>query len=407
MRTVLIASYDMEVGGVERCLAGMLDQFDYARYKVDLMLYRHQGDFMGLLSNQAHLLNEVPQYASFRKSIVETLKEKQLGIGLTRILSKAHADLNGRFTGISEPGYIQQQLMWKYALPFLPRADREYDVAISYLWPHYFVADKVKASKKIAWIHTDYSTITTNRELDLKMWQQFDRIVAVSEACKASFLQQYDSLSEKVIVMENIISPESIRTMAKDEAAAQMMLGDSRFKLLTVGRLSHAKGIDNAVRAFKLLVDKGYDDLVWYVVGYGGDEALIRQLIADYRLDDRFILLGKQTNPYPFMKACDLYVQPSRYEGKAVTVTEAKILGKPVMITNYSTAASQVMHKFDGYIAQLSVEGIASGIEKLYQNGELRQRLANNCAHLDFGNSNELEKLYEWMDHDGREQDGH
>ena len=71
-------------------------------------------------------------------------------------------------------------------------------------------------------------------------------------------------------------------------------------------------------------------------------EEELKELIAQNNLEDSFILLGKKTNPYPYMKACDLYVQPSRYEGKAVTVTEAKILGKPILITNYPTARSQI-----------------------------------------------------------------
>ena len=78
-----------------------------------------------------------------------------------------------------------------------------------------------------------------------------------------------------------------------------------------------------------MLHDKGLTNIKWYVVGYGGYEGRIKGIIAQNKLEDSFILLGKKTNPYTYIKACDLYVQPSRYEGKAVTVTEAKILGKP------------------------------------------------------------------------------
>ncbi len=95
------------------------------------------------------------------------------------------------------------------------------------------------------------------------------------------------------------------------------------------------------------------------------------------------------------MKNCDLYAQPSRYEGKAVTVSEAQILGKAVMLTNYTTAHSQVRDKVDGYITDLSIEGIANGIEKLYLNCELKKELENNCINYDYSNSYELEKLYE------------
>lgn len=392
MKNILVASFDMEVGGVERSLISMLENFDYKNYAVDLMLYRHQGDFMDLVTNKVNLLDEIPQYTTFRKSISEILKDKQYSIGVSRILSKVASNLVGKIKRISEPGYYQMQTMWKYALPFLPKVDKEYDVAISYLWPHYFVAEKIKAKKKIAWIHTDYSSIETDIKMDLKMWNKFDHIIAVSEACKNSFLKKYSDLADKVSVMENITSPKFISTMA-NEVADNPMDKDSRFKVITVARLSTAKGIDQAVEALKILKEKGHR-AAWYVVGYGGDEPLIRALIAENNLEDDFILLGKKSNPYPYIRKADLYVQPSRYEGKAVTVTEAKILGKPILITNYATAQSQIKNGFDGYISELSIEGIADGIEKLYRDSELRKGLANNCKDTNYSNSYELEKLY-------------
>jgi len=393
MKKILISSFDMEVGGVERSLISMLNNFDYENYAVDLMLYRHQGDFLDLVSNKVNLLDEIPQYTTYRKSIGEILKEKQYGIGISRIFSKIHAGFLGKIKRMEESGYYQMQLMWKYALPFLPKTEKQYDVAISYLWPHYFVSEKVNAKKKIAWIHTDFSTVETDIQLDIKMWRKFDYIVAVSEACKMAFLNKYGEFESKVIVIENITSPDFIRVMANAKVD-NPMIKDNRFKIVTVARLSHAKGIDNAVRALKKLKEKGYHDITWYVVGYGGDEALIQDLIKESNLEDSFILLGKKTNPYPYMKEADLYVQPSRYEGKAVTVGEAQILSIPVMITNYTTAKSQVKDGVDGYITELSIDGIVRGIEKLYNTPVMRQELVSNCIKTNYSNSLELNKLY-------------
>lgn len=395
MKKLLIASFDMEVGGVERSLISMLDNFDYANHNVDLLLYKHQGEFMHLLSTKANLLEEIPQYTTFRKSIKKTFKDKQYLIGFSRILSKLNAQLNGRIKGMEEPGYYQMQLMWKYALPFLPKLGKTYDMAISYLWPHYFVAEKVHARKKIAWIHTDYSTVDTDTGMDLKMWNKFDHIIAVSKACKESFLSKYDELEKKVTVIENIASPHVIKMLALEKTDSPMH-HDPRFKVITVARLSHAKGIDNAVKALKQLKNRGHP-IVWYVVGYGGEDGLLRRLIAENDLTDDFILLGKKTNPYPFIKAADLYVQPSRYEGKAVTVGEAQILSRPVLITNYPTAQSQVRNGFDGTICDLSVEGIANGIEDLYNDPKWRQQLATNCRNTDYENNQELGKLYQFV----------
>ena len=397
MRRVLIASFDMEVGGVERSLISMLNNFDYKNNEVDLMLYSHTGDFMNLLPNKHNLLDEIPQYATYRKSIKEVIDEKRYILALTRILANLNSKIFAKVKRFDEPGYYQMQLMWKYALPFLPKMDKEYDVAISYLWPHYFVAEKVKAKKKIAWIHTDYSTIETDIIMDLKMWDKFDYIMAVSEECKNAFLKKYPSLQSKVRVMENITSPEFIRKMAEEDIEDSIK-NDNSFKLCSVARLSHAKGIDNAVKALRILHDRGLTNIKWYVVGYGGDEDMIKNLIRENKLEDSFILLGKKINPYPYMYVGDIYVQPSRYEGKAVTVGEAQILGKPVVITNYTTAKSQVRDNVDGYICELSVEGIADGVEKLYKDKNLRIKLSENCKNTDYSNSSELENLYNIFD---------
>ena len=393
MKKVLVASFDMEVGGVERSLISMLHNFDY-KYDVDLMLYSHTGDFMDLLPKSPNLLPEDKIYKTFRMPIAQIAKQGNIPMAISRVYSILESKLISKIKGLDESVYAQMQYMWKNSLCFLPKYKKKYDVAISYLWPHYFVAQKVDAKVKIAWIHTDYSKLETDIEVDLKMWDKFDHIVAVSEECKNAFLKKYGKLKDKVIVIENITSPKFIETMAK-EKVENPMNDDNCFKIVSVARLSYAKGIDNAVRALKLLVDKGYDNIKWYIVGYGGDEEIIKNLIKENKLEDKFILLGKQINPYPYMKSADLYVQPSRYEGKAVTVCEAQILSKPVLITNDTTAKSQIKDGFDGCITELSVEGIANGIEMLYKNEDLRNKLSNNCKNTNYSNKDELQKLYD------------
>lgn len=394
MKDILIASFDMEVGGVERSLVNMLEHFDYKNYKVDLMLYRHSGDFMKFLKGDFKLLPEITQYASFRKSICQLVKEGNFNLAISRLKAKKDAKRYEIKFKPQNESVVQMQRMWQYSLKYLTNLEKEYDAAISYLWPHYFVAEKVRAKIKIAWIHTDYSKIHTDIEEDLKIWDKFNYITAVSEECKNSFIKKYPALKSKVRIMENIMSPAFIRTMA-EEPIEREIEEDKSFKLMTVARLSYAKGIDNAVRALRILHDKGLKEIHWYVVGYGGDEEMIRNLIKENKLEDSFILLGKKINPYPYMKACDLYVQPSRYEGRAVTVTEAQILGKAVVITNYSTAKSQLKNGFDGQICDLSVEGIVDCVENICKNLQKKKEIEINCRRSNYSNLEELGKIYE------------
>jgi glycosyltransferase involved in cell wall biosynthesis len=393
-KNILIAVYNMEIGGIERSLINMLESFDYQKYNVDLLIFHHVGEFMSLIPNSVNILPQVGKYSVFRKPVKLCLKEKQYPLAFIRVLSKYIAEIKSKTRNLEEgAGYIQMQLTQKYSSFLLPKLDKEYDVAISYAWPHDIIANKVNAKKKIAWVHTDYSKLEIDNELDLKVWNQFDHIASVSDACKESFLSTYPTLKEKVLVVENITSPNFIKKLAEEELSI-IEGGKQTFNLVSVGRLSYVKGFDLAIEALKLLHDKGLTNIKWYIIGYGGYEKELKSLIAKHDLKDSFILLGKKTNPYPYMKNCDLYVQPSRYEGKAVTVSEAKILGKPILITNYPTASSQLENGIEGVICDLSVTGLVKGIEEFYSNQALKDSLVNNISKKDYSNTNELDKLY-------------
>jgi glycosyltransferase involved in cell wall biosynthesis len=396
-KKILIASFDMAIGGVERSLIGLLGQINYKKYDVDLLLYKHEGELFSLLPREPNLLQEIREYATFRKSTKALLKQGHIKIGLSRLLAKYIGTLHGKCINSEEPGYLVIQYGWRMTLPFLPALKGEYDAAISFLWPHYFVGNKVRAKKKIGWIHTDYSNISINKELDDQMWNKMDSIVAVSESCKDSFLDKFPSHHRKTTVIENMISPAFIREHAQQDVSTEMPVTPGRTKLLTVGRVSYAKGLDDAARACRKLLDKGYD-IEWYVVGYGDQEFKIREIAINLNIQDRFIQLGKKTNPYPYINACDIYVQPSRYEGKAVTVREAQIMGKPVLITNFATAKSQVRDGIDGLITPLGVDGIVNGVIKMITDTELKQRLVENTLATDYSNSSEIGKLYELLE---------
>lgn len=388
MKKVFIASFDLEIGGVERSLISMLKSFDYDNNSVDLMLYRHTGEFLQYLDKRVNLLEENKIYKTIREGVLKVFRDGHVGIGVSRIRAK----LKGRKNNSGLDSVVQLQYMSKYSVRKFPKIKEKYDIAISYLWPHHFVNEKIDAKVKIAWIHTDYSMVYIDKEEDFKVWNKYDYIFAVSEECRTSFLKKYPKLLKKVLVLENITSPEFIRENAKEKISE--IKENKDFNIVTVARLSYAKGIDNAVKALKVLHDKGYTNIKWFIVGYGENEEQIKSLIEELNLKESFVLLGKKLNPYPYIKRCDLYVQPSLYEGKAVTVTEAQILGKPIIITNYSTAKSQVNHLIDGYIASLSVNGIATGIEELFNNEELREVLAKNCESKRYSNKEELNKLY-------------
>ena len=394
--SILIFSQAMELGGVERSLLGLLDAIDYDRHDVDLFLMRHSGELMPYLNPKAKLLPEIPQYASLAVPMVSLVKSGQFGVLCGRLRGKLAARRFDRKHTSEKPSVTALTYSHKYTLWSMPQiSGKTYDLAISFLTPHYFARERVMARKYAAWIHTDYTALSFDRTAELVMWEGYDVICGVSEQASKSFQTAFPELEGKVQTVENILPKELICKQA--EESQNDMPSKGSLALLSVGRFCDAKNFDNVPDICCRLVADGLD-VKWYLIGYGGDEPLIRQKIDDAGMQERVIILGKKDNPYPYMRACDLYVQPSRYEGKAVTVREAQLLGKPVIITDYATSGSQLEDGVDGVIVPMDNAGCAAGIAALLRDPARMQQLSKNCAKRDYTNSSEVEKIYTLME---------
>ena len=208
-----------------------------------------------------------------------------------------------------------------------------------------------------------------------------------------TFLQVFPSLKEKIIEIENILSVDFVRTRADEfDVSKEMPKEQGLINILSVGRFSEAKNYDNVPDICRRIREKGVN-VRWYLIGYGGDEDLIRSKISELGMENSVIILGKRSNPYPYMKACDIYAQPSRYEGKSVTVREAQMLCKPVVITNYPTAKSQIQDGIDGVIVPMDNEACAKGIAEFIKDKELQRRIVEYLHTHDYGNLAEIQKL--------------
>lgn len=395
-KSILICSHAMEIGGAERSLLDLLYTFDYEKYDVDLFLYRHSGEWLKDIPKKVNLLPESDKYSSLLVPMTELIGNKQFGLLVGRFAGRSLAKIYSKSQSFTRSA-VGIEYSHKYTKSFLPKIspDKKYDLAISFLTPHYFVTEKVNADKKIAWIHTDYSTVEVNIESELKMWSRYDNIVSISNDCTKSFLKKFPSLSGKIIEIENILSAELIKYKSSKFISDE--INGEGFNLLSIGRFSDAKNFDNVPEICKKIIEKGLN-VKWYLIGYGGDEQLIKDKIDEFDMQNNVIILGKKENPYPYIKACDAYIQPSRYEGKSVAVREAQILEKPVIITNYATAQSQLKDGYDGVIVPMDNDGCADGIYNVLTDKKLMQQLSFNCSQNDYTNSSEVEKIYELID---------
>lgn len=396
-KSLLISIHYLEIGGAEISLIGLLQSLDYSKYDVDLFVYSHRGELMQFIPQEVNLLPEIPEYAQIERPMKDALKDGYWRIVLKRLIAKRRFARYKKSTNPVDNGAVFGYV-FNSVTPVLPSLEYlgEYDLAISFLTPHNIVADKVKAKKKAAWIHTDYSKIDVDAGLELPVWSRFDHVVSISDQVTENFLGVFPSLKDKIVRIDNILSPKFVRERADqitpEMVSMDMPKEDGVTNLLSVGRFCYAKNYDNVPDICRRIIESGVN-VRWYLIGYGGDEPLILSKITKAGMENHVIILGKKSNPYPYIKACDIYVQPSRYEGNSVTVREAQILCRPVVVTDYSTSKNQVTHGFDGVIVPMENGEAAEGIACLINSPSLQTHISRNLFANDYGNCSEAAKL--------------
>lgn len=391
-KKIIIVSHAMEIGGAERALLGILENIDTKKYQVDLFLLRHEGELLRYIPDNINLLPSISQYTVLARPMIETLRESHLLLTAARLYGKYKAKKYVKKHKLQDNG-VAIEYSHKYTKIFMPKIqpDVEYDLAISFLTPHYFVTEKVRAKKKIAWIHTDYQAVQVDVKSELKMWEPYDHIASISNDVTNSFLKIFPTLKTKIILIENILPKNLIEKQAQESVNG--IFDVNNINILSIGRFSYPKNFDNVPDICSRVRSAGMN-VRWYLIGYGGEEELIRKKIREADMQEYVIILGKKENPYPYIKACDIYIQPSRFEGKCVAVREAQMLGKPVIITNYATADSQLKNGVDGVIVPMDNEECAKKIVGVIANKELQIRIVVNENKNDYTNAGEIAKIY-------------
>jgi glycosyltransferase involved in cell wall biosynthesis len=393
-KKILFVIPSMSAGGGEKSLVNLLSQIDYNLYDVDIFVFSKTGVFFNSIPKEVNVLDTPSDYTIFTKklgkSIKDFMKNRKFNLAYNRFMFSVK---NRLIKNVS----IAEQYSWKYQSNSFNILEKDYDVAIGFLEKSsiYFVVDKVKSKKKIGWIHTNYSNSGMDNNFDNPYFEQLGNIVTVSEECAKSLNDQFLHLNTKVKVIYNIVSPKMIIELSERKILLDDFIQDKNYtNIITVARLSEEKGVDLAIRSCKLLIDKGYK-IRWNVLGEGNERAKLESLIKSNGLENNFILLGVKENPYPYIRNADIYVQPSKYEGKSIALDEAKILLKPIVVTNYKTVNDQISDGMNGLIVDMNEDGISNGVETLIKHIDIKNKLINNLNLEKLGTEEEIKKLYQ------------
>lgn len=357
VKELLFVCYGLGIGGIEKCLVNLINALPEDRYTVDLLLMNPEYDMLDQIRRNINLLDSF-DYIYNTESTMQDMKSHG---GVWKNRAKLLP-------------YFDHRVRIKLGLPlwttFKP-IEKQYDVAIAYsqngLAP-YYVIDKTNARRKVLWYHNGaYERDGKNYALDKIYYSQFDYIVTVSNDCKRMLMGYFQNFADKILVLQNFCDANDI--VEKSRMFSPDTFSKDKIQIVTVGRMTKEKGADLALEACNMLLKKGWD-ICWHWIGDGQEAKSIVKRRDAMGLKDNFLLEGNQQNPYPYIVQADVYVQPSYYEAYSTTVTEAKVLQKPIIVTDVGGMRDQLTDGENGRIVPVDSAAIAQAVEQLIRNEE-------------------------------------
>lgn len=362
MEKILFMAINMNVGGMEKALLNMIDAMPRDKYDITILMLEEFGGFLDYIPNDV----KVMYFKDYKKIKAEINNPPRQVAKQYLRQKKVFRSFNIFLLHLITKFLKDRSLYFKYILSKYKKISQEYDVAVAYAGPNdfisYYIINKVNAIKKFQWIHFDITQIGFNKKYSRKIYNKFDKIFVVSKEAKKKLDELIPQIKNKTEVFYNIISTNSICKLADSEKGFDDEY--EGFRILTVGRLSKEKGQDLTIKTLYKLKKEGYN-VRWYCIGDGMLRNTCEKLISKYNLEDDYILLGTRKNPYPYMKECDIYVQPSRHEGYCITLAEAMCLNKSIVTTNFTGASEQIKSKEIGLIVDINESAIYEGIKEL------------------------------------------
>ena len=384
-KSILIVINSLGLGGAEKSLISLLSTLDFSRYQVDLQMFRPQGMFIKMLPEEVKIL-PVPEFLKSNDSILSQIKKPKYFFA--HLNSSVSLRQNNRSKKLHPA-----QCFWKCTRKCFDCLEKKYDVAVA--WgqgnPTHFVAEKVTADKKLAVINVNYEGAGHNKEFDVPYYGEYYRILTVSDDLNKLTRETFPQYADRIETLYDITNADVIRQLADEINPFENEV--CKLILVTAGRLTPQKGYDLALDAAKILNEKKID-FKWYFVGEGISRKELEQQIIDYDLEQRVVLTGAKENPYVYMKNADIYVQTSRFEGYCLTLSEARILNKPIVSTDFDVVHDQLSDEVNGLIVGMNGNAIAEAILRLSNDRQLRNTLIENLQKEKKGNTEEIEKLY-------------
>ena len=225
-------------------------------------------------------------------------------------------------------------------------------------------------SKKLAWVHIDlmnnhWTTIAyKDKSEEESCYLNFNKVICVSNNVVESMKRLYTSINT-LEVKYNPIDDNKIKYLSN----ISLDLNQNKcIKLVSNGRLVHQKGYDRLLPIIKRLINEGHE-ISLTILGEGSDRTALEEYIADNSLQNNVFLLGFVENPYSIMAKHDVFICSSRSEGYSTAVTEALVLGLPVLTTDCSGMKELLGDNNEyGIVVENNEDSLYIGLKQLLDN---------------------------------------
>lgn len=368
-RKVLFVIHQLNIGGVQKSVIPMLDAIDYKTNDVTLYIRKNRIDLLPFINKSItdiRINKDKTRYYRKPYSVLLLLK-----MFFLRLLRKDDTKVQARLVD-----YITDRKM-RYEKNHYFSDNSTFDVAISVIQgvTARFVADYIVAKRKIM-LYRD--STDCSHELHEKIMSEFESIYAVSYGAENALSSFYPQFASKMKVIETFVSSQEVMHLS-----IEYPVDESRLMLATCGRMTSVKGYDIAVDAARILKNEGID-FVWYFVGDGVERQKLEKKISDAHLEGNIIITGLINNPYPYIKNCDLYIQPSYEESFGRTIKEAMILQRVVVSTETIGAKEQITDGENGFLTEISSKGIAERILFLLKDEHAKKKVEHHLSLVDY-----------------------
>lgn len=372
-KKVLFVVHQLNYGGVQKALLSALNAIDYDKYDVTLYVRKARLDLLKDVNKRVNeiIINDDNQHY-YRKpySLWMLFLLKLSSLFGHKDKEETIKSKLGEYIAIQKIQYEQEHFF---------SDGKKYDVAISYIqgYPAKLVADCVNADRKIMFFH---GSTDENHALHESIFDKIDAVVGVNEGVQKVLEGLYPKWKEKMTYLKNFVDAEEIREKSRE---FEIDIPQGRIVLCSCGRLTPVKGLDLAVRAAKILKEAG-EQFTWYFVGDGPERSRLEDMIYEYGMEEDIIITGMQSNPYPWINACDIYVQPSYEEAHPLSIIEAQILCKPVVSTSTVGGTVLVQNGVNGCLSEISETSLAGKIADLIKSPESRTTMTENMKQTDY-----------------------